>query len=396
MIDTSSVDIGEGWTLQKKPQRRENKKSQNPNVKQEVRRLNGEYELSTKIKDNKCIHCMVEKCREEQHKNNNECPSIVSQCITEPKNTIPGLSHYLTKENLISELSKFEIKYTVCLFNHCRNRCRNLNDGRCNHIELENGEKLHYCYTDISGKNKIIYVSVHVDLLIREDAETGNPQILWKPLHNPLLDDVSVSSVKTTNTNQSNMTKSTEKTFLSTLLKSPNVTTSNHLEAVDVSKSGLNVETESSETSSIMLSTIDVQDLMKSPMTSSKSHYSNRTSNSYYQQNQTSQQMTEMMKMMFGMNEEVQQLKEFIRNQNDYMRKLVDENTKLSDSVLCLNIRIDKLQKENGEKQTSQLTSQQQQQQQNRDVQAIFRRMNNIQTQKITSTSNSDYVVLNN
>ena len=106
--------------------------------------------------------------------------------------------------------------------------------------------------------------------------------------------------------------------------------------------------------------------------------------------------MTEMMKMMFGMNEEVQQLKEFIRNQNDYMRKLIDENTKLSDSVLCLNIRIDKLQKENGEKQTSQLTSQQQQQQQNRDVQAIFRRMNNIQTQKITSTSNSDYVVLNN
>ncbi len=396
MMDTSSTM--DNWTLVQKS-KREGKTKISKDVVGKVRRLNGEYNLSSEIKNNKCIHCIVEKCREESHKNNNECPSIVTCCVTDPRTHVPGLSQYLIIDNLKEELRRKDltIKWTTCLFNHCRNLCRNSKDDRCGFIQINEDEKLHYCYTDISGKNKIIYVSVHIDLLIREGTES--PEILWKPLHNEKTeniesDDVSVAhselSVRTTNTNKSGV-----KSYLSSIVNSSS-TTSNNLDAVDVSKLEINIDTNTG-TGTGMLSTTDVRELMQSPMVTSKSSYSNRTSNHYSNHSHThSNQIIEMMKMMVGMNEEIMQLKEFIKSQNDCMRRLVDENTKLNDCVVSMNIRLDKLPKEISERQQSSSNQQTVQQQQNRDIQSLFRKMNNIKTNTVFSTPYSEYGILNN
>ena len=126
-----------------------------------------QYILSDLIKTDICIHCLNGRCKLPRTHNTVPFPEEFTQYIQQPGTIDSDLDNIL-RENLknVPLFRGKEIRPTICLFNHCLKKCRNSREGRYNSIELEDGQRLHYCYSDsVSMNRKMIYVGVHLDVM---------------------------------------------------------------------------------------------------------------------------------------------------------------------------------------------------------------------------------------
>lgn len=154
-------------------------------VKEIVRESNDtQYLLSDLIKTEICIHCLNGKCKLPRSHNNVPFPHEFTQYIQQP-GTIDSELDKILREKLhqVPLFKGKEVRPTICLFNHCLKKCRNGREGRCDFIELEDGQKLHYCYTDsVQMNRRMIYVGIHLDIMTLGVGEKP----AWRFFHNEI------------------------------------------------------------------------------------------------------------------------------------------------------------------------------------------------------------------
>ena len=148
------------------------------------------YILSELIKNDVCIHCMNGNCREGSKSHSDVYyPDGFTAYIKNPL-LIEDLDNILKKNPIQDEkFQKYTIHYSICMRNHCRNRCK-LNHGVL-HFKDESGVEgdIHYCYPDLNILHrKKIVLGLHIDVQYI-DTQSKQPDISWKSKHNILGED---------------------------------------------------------------------------------------------------------------------------------------------------------------------------------------------------------------
>lgn len=152
------------------------------------------YILSELIKNDVCIHCMSGNCREGSKSHSSVYyPDGFTAYIKNPL-IIEDLDDILKKNPIQDEkFQKYAIHYSICMRNHCRNRCK-LNHGVL-HFKDESGieGEIHYCYPDLNILHrKKIVLGLHIDVQYME-THSKQPEISWKSKHNVLSEDDNLS-----------------------------------------------------------------------------------------------------------------------------------------------------------------------------------------------------------
>lgn len=172
----------EGWE-------RVNEKRSKPK-KEEVDDPVTTFVLSELIKNDVCIHCMAGKCREGSKSHSSVYfPDGFTSYIKNPL-MIQELDDILKKNPLNEEkFNGYSISYSICMRNHCRNRCK-LNHGKIQFTD-EKGIKgeIYYCYPDMNMiHRKKIVLGLHMDVNYI-DFSGKKAEIFWKPIHNKMGED---------------------------------------------------------------------------------------------------------------------------------------------------------------------------------------------------------------
>jgi len=152
------------------------------------------YVLSSLINNEACIHCMVGKCRE-RSKDHSPIyfPDQIMGYIRNPL-AIKTLDETLKRHPIELDILKpYQLRYSVCMFNHCRKGCKNCRANRFSSIDIGDDTILHFCYPPLDKLMKnIVTLGLHIDIQL---TQIGNRcEMNWRTKHNEIVDDIETSS----------------------------------------------------------------------------------------------------------------------------------------------------------------------------------------------------------
>ncbi len=172
---------------------RKNKKTLEPSTNAIVEKISEEDNVEECllsdliVNKNVCIHCLVKKCARPHEVV--PYPKYISNLILEPIliqdiNRFVRTNYGKMNEFLNENFKGKKVNYTICLFNHCRNACRNARFGRISSFKFDN-EEIHWCFPDKPDRGNRINIGLHID--IKLSGKGQNQNVEWDIVNNPPL-----------------------------------------------------------------------------------------------------------------------------------------------------------------------------------------------------------------
>jgi hypothetical protein len=182
-----NVNMEEGWT-------EVSHRKKEDILKQREDDGGNTYVLSQLIHNDACIHCMVGKCRERSKDHSPVYfPDQMMGYIRNPL-TIKTLDETLKRNPIELEILKsYQVRYSVCMFNHCRKGCKNCHANRFSSMNI--GDNILYiCYPPLDRITRnTITVGLHIDMQMNQ---IGNRyDVVWRTKHNEILEENETESV---------------------------------------------------------------------------------------------------------------------------------------------------------------------------------------------------------
>ncbi len=182
-----NVNMEEGWTEVSHRKKEEISKPRENDVE-------STYVLSELIQNEACIHCMVGKCRERKDHSSIYFPDKIMGYIRNPL-SIKTLDETLKRNPLELEVLKpYQVRYSVCMFNHCRKACKNCRANRFTSIDMGDDSVLYVCYPSLDRITRnTVTVGLHIDMQLNF---VGNRHdVVWRTKHNEIPDDIETESI---------------------------------------------------------------------------------------------------------------------------------------------------------------------------------------------------------
>jgi len=184
-----NVNMEEGWT-EVTHRKKEEILKQHETEDEKI------YVLSSLIHNEACIHCMVGKCRE-RSKDHSPIyfPDQIMGYIRNPL-AIKTLDETLKRHPIeVDILKPYQLRYSVCMFNHCRKGCKNCHANRFSSIDIGDDTILYFCYPPLDKLMKnIVTLGLHIDIQLTQMG--SRYEMNWRTKHNEIVDDIETSSAQ--------------------------------------------------------------------------------------------------------------------------------------------------------------------------------------------------------
>jgi hypothetical protein len=187
-----NVNMEEGWTEvthRKKEEILRQRETEDEKV----------YVLSNLIQNEACIHCMVGKCRERSKDHSPVYfPDQIMGYIRNPV-LIKTLDETLKRHPIELDILKpYQLRYSVCMFNHCRKGCKNCRANRFSTMDIGDDTILYFCYPPLDKLNKnIVTLGLHIDIQLTQMGTRY--EMNWRTKHNEIMEDIETSSPMSSN-----------------------------------------------------------------------------------------------------------------------------------------------------------------------------------------------------